>query len=143
LLIALPLLDAVVDRLLSRVQRRRRAARGALLAELAEMLHAEGDGRDLGQRQVGGDDGQPHARTELRRHQQAESAQFPQARVNSDGHTQHTVVAVDVGASLEFRLTRRWLVAGSVDPLRSCEALTTQLPTRYQFGLDLFWETRY
>ena len=49
----------------------------------------------------------------------------------------------DVGASLEFRLTRRWLVAGSVDPLRSCEALTTQLPTRYQFGLDLFWETRY
>jgi hypothetical protein len=49
----------------------------------------------------------------------------------------------DVGASLEFRLTRRWLAAGSVDPLRSCEALTTQLPTRYQFGLDLFWETRY
>jgi len=49
----------------------------------------------------------------------------------------------DLGASLEFRLTRRWLVAGSVDPLRSCEALTTQLPTRYQFGLDLFWETRY
>ncbi len=49
----------------------------------------------------------------------------------------------EMGASLEFRLTRRWLVATSVEPLRGCETLTTPLPSRYQFGLDLFWETRY
>ncbi len=49
----------------------------------------------------------------------------------------------EVGASLEFRLSRQWLIAASVDPLRSCETLTTPLAASYQFGLDLFWEKSY
>jgi translocation and assembly module TamB len=51
--------------------------------------------------------------------------------------------AVDLGASLEFRLSRRWLVAASVDPHRRCESFAAETTTRYQFGLDLFWETSY
>jgi translocation and assembly module TamB len=50
---------------------------------------------------------------------------------------------LDIGASLEFRLTQRWLIAASVDPLRSCESLTQTLAQRYQFGLDVLWEKRY
>jgi translocation and assembly module TamB len=50
---------------------------------------------------------------------------------------------LDIGASLEFRLTQRWLVAASVDPLRSCESLTNTIAQRYQFGLDFLWEKRY
>ncbi len=49
----------------------------------------------------------------------------------------------NLGASLEFRLSRRWLLAASADPRGSCEALTTPLAGRYQLGFDLFWETSY
>jgi len=49
----------------------------------------------------------------------------------------------NLGASLEFSLSRRWLLSASLDPVRSCEVLTTQLPVLYQFGLDAFWETSY
>jgi translocation and assembly module TamB len=47
-----------------------------------------------------------------------------------------------VGASLEFRLTRRWLFAASADPVRGCDQFTTTGAT-YQFGLDLLWEKSY
>jgi hypothetical protein len=48
-----------------------------------------------------------------------------------------------VGASLEFRLSRHWLIAASVDPLFSCEAPTAPSAGNYQFGADLFWEKSY
>jgi hypothetical protein len=48
-----------------------------------------------------------------------------------------------VGASLEFRLSRHWLVAASVDPLFSCENPTAPSAANYQFGADLFWEKSY
>ena len=48
-----------------------------------------------------------------------------------------------VGASLEFRLSRSWLVAASVDPLVSCETATAPTAATYQFGGDLFWEKSY
>lgn len=47
------------------------------------------------------------------------------------------------GASLEFSLSRRWLVSASLEPVRSCEVLTAPLSGLYQFGLDVFWETSY
>jgi hypothetical protein len=48
-----------------------------------------------------------------------------------------------VGASLEFRLSRSWLVAASVDPLVSCESTAARTAGTYQFGADLFWEKSY
>jgi hypothetical protein len=48
-----------------------------------------------------------------------------------------------IGASLEFRLSRQWLVAASVDPLTSCENPSAQSAVNYQFGADLFWEKHY
>ncbi|MDH3455241.1 MAG: translocation/assembly module TamB domain-containing protein [Gemmatimonadota bacterium] len=48
-----------------------------------------------------------------------------------------------VGAGLEFRLNKQWLVSASVDPLRSCEIGSTSSVASYQFGADLFWEKRY
>lgn len=47
------------------------------------------------------------------------------------------------GASLEFWMSRRWLVSASFDPVRGCETLTTPLAVTYQLGLDVFWETSY
>ncbi len=47
------------------------------------------------------------------------------------------------GASLEFRLTRAWLLAASIDPTRSCETFGGPANIRHQFGIDLFWETSY
>jgi hypothetical protein len=49
----------------------------------------------------------------------------------------------NVGASLEFRLSRYWFLAASLDPHRSCAILTSPLTATYQFGLDLYWEKRY
>jgi autotransporter translocation and assembly factor TamB len=49
----------------------------------------------------------------------------------------------DLGGSLEFWMSRRWLVAASFDPVRGCETLTAPLAVRYQLGLDVFWETNY
>jgi len=48
-----------------------------------------------------------------------------------------------VGASLEFRLSRQWLIAASVDPLFNCENPTAPSAGTYQFGGDLFWEKKY
>jgi translocation and assembly module TamB len=48
-----------------------------------------------------------------------------------------------MGASLEFRLTRNWLVAAGVDPRLACGVLTPTITTNYEFGLDLYWEKRY
>jgi autotransporter translocation and assembly factor TamB len=48
-----------------------------------------------------------------------------------------------VGAGLEFRLNRQWLVSASVDPIRSCEIGTAWTAPNYQFGADLFWEKRF
>lgn len=47
----------------------------------------------------------------------------------------------DFGASLEFRLSRQWLLSMSVDPARGCETVGQQ--NKYQFGFDLFWEKRF
>jgi autotransporter translocation and assembly factor TamB len=49
----------------------------------------------------------------------------------------------NIGASLEFRLSREWLFATSVDPSRSCEVRAGSARDRYQFGLDLFWERSF
>jgi translocation and assembly module TamB len=49
----------------------------------------------------------------------------------------------NLGASLEFSLSRRWLISASVDPVRSCGVLTTPIGGIYQFGVDVFWETSY
>ncbi len=48
----------------------------------------------------------------------------------------------NLGASLEFRLSRKWLVAASVDPLRPCDTRTVDA-TSYQLGVDLFWNKSY
>lgn len=53
-----------------------------------------------------------------------------------------TFSAEDVGASLEFRLTRHWLFAASADPLRACGSQSSR-DVAYQFGLELFWEKSY
>lgn len=50
---------------------------------------------------------------------------------------------LDVGASLEFRLSREWLLATSVDPSRSCEVRTGSARDRYQFGFDFIWERAF
>jgi hypothetical protein len=49
----------------------------------------------------------------------------------------------NVGASLEFRLSRQWLFATSVDPSRGCEVLARSARDLYQFGLDFFWEKSF
>jgi translocation and assembly module TamB len=49
-----------------------------------------------------------------------------------------------VGASLEYRLSREWMLLLSGDPVQSCSAFSTQrFAEKYQLGLDLFWEKRY
>lgn len=47
----------------------------------------------------------------------------------------------NLGASLEFRLSRKWLVAASVDPLRPCDA--QNVDATHQLGFDLFWNKSY
>ncbi len=54
---------------------------------------------------------------------------------------QSVVSLENLGASLEFRLSRRWLVAASVDPLRICDV--SGEAGQLQLGFDLFWEKRY
>jgi len=50
----------------------------------------------------------------------------------------------NVGASVEYRIGRDWLVALSGDPVRSCAvARSHALRLKYQFGADIFWEKRY
>jgi len=52
--------------------------------------------------------------------------------------------ALRVGASLEYRLSREWMVLLSGDPVQSCSAFSAPgFAERYQLGLDLFWEKRY
>jgi autotransporter translocation and assembly factor TamB len=48
-----------------------------------------------------------------------------------------------IGINLETRLSKKWGVATSVDPVQSCEAVMSGTAARpYQFGIDLFWEKR-
>ncbi|HEX9693215.1 MAG TPA: translocation/assembly module TamB domain-containing protein [Gemmatimonadales bacterium] len=49
----------------------------------------------------------------------------------------------DIGASLEYRLSGRWMLAASIDPARRCQSFASETTLRYQFGLDVFWEIRY
>ncbi len=51
----------------------------------------------------------------------------------------------NLGASLEYRLTREWRIQASAEPVGSCQAAPTAtlLPRRYQFGGDLRWEREY
>lgn len=51
-----------------------------------------------------------------------------------------------LGASLEWRFSRRWRSSVSLEPVEACE-LSTQADvldaTRYQIGVDLLWEKEY
>jgi translocation and assembly module TamB len=51
----------------------------------------------------------------------------------------------NLGASLEYRLSREFKLKASAEPVGSCQANTasTLLPRRYQFGTDLLWEREY
>ncbi len=51
----------------------------------------------------------------------------------------------NLGASLEYRLTREFRLKASAEPVGTCQATTasTLLPRRYQFGTDLLWEREY
>ncbi len=55
---------------------------------------------------------------------------------------EQTFSAQNVGASLEFRLSRQWLFAASADPIQACDGFSTS-QVRYQFGLDFLWEKSY
>ncbi len=48
----------------------------------------------------------------------------------------------NIGASLEFRLTRDWLIAASADPAQACAVPGTG-DTSWRLGFDLFWDKRY
>ena len=51
---------------------------------------------------------------------------------------------VNLGASLEFRVSREWRVAASIDPARTCGVLAGQpVTTNRQAGVDLLWEKSY
>jgi len=64
----------------------------------------------------------------------------PSARI-CPGHA--LLNPADAGVSLEFRLSKEWRVASSVEPIRTCTN-TGALPTgSRQFGVDVFWEKNY
>lgn len=47
----------------------------------------------------------------------------------------------ELGVSIEFRLSRQWLLAGSRDPVGACAVGSQVLGgSRYQLGVDLLWE---
>jgi translocation and assembly module TamB len=53
-------------------------------------------------------------------------------------------VASTLGASLQFRISPEWRTEASFEPVRTCgTTASTTLSTRFQAGLDLFWEKRY
>ena len=47
------------------------------------------------------------------------------------------------GASLEYRFSREFLLAASLDPVRGCATTRQAGKYDYQIGADLFWEKRY
>ena len=50
----------------------------------------------------------------------------------------------NVGAGLEYRLSRDWLFSLSGDPVQSCAIARSHATTlKYQLGADIFWEKRY
>ena len=50
----------------------------------------------------------------------------------------------NVGAGLEYRLSRDWLFYLSGDPVQSCAIARSHATTlKYQLGADVFWEKRY
>jgi hypothetical protein len=54
------------------------------------------------------------------------------------------LVPDNLGASLEYRFSRQWRVAASMDPAGTCGptgARTTNAAR--QMGLDLFWERKF
>jgi hypothetical protein len=48
----------------------------------------------------------------------------------------------NVGASLEYRFSRQWLLSVSGDPAQSCQTFGTAT-LKYQLGADVFWEKSY
>jgi hypothetical protein len=53
-------------------------------------------------------------------------------------------VAGNVGAGVEYRLSRDWLFSLSGDPVQSCAIARSHATTlKYQLGADIFWEKRY
>ncbi|MEE8041789.1 MAG: translocation/assembly module TamB domain-containing protein, partial [Pseudomonadales bacterium] len=51
----------------------------------------------------------------------------------------------NVGASIEYRFSREWLLSLSGDPVLSCTlgGTSTGRFNKYQVGFDIFWEKRY
>lgn len=57
--------------------------------------------------------------------------------------TQQQLTYKNLGASLEFQMTKHWRISASADPLK-CEPLGGQgTSIGYQLGLDVLWERRY
>lgn len=57
--------------------------------------------------------------------------------------TQQQWTYKNLGASLEFQMTKHWRISASADPLK-CEPLGGQATSvGYQLGLDVLWERRY
>ena len=53
-------------------------------------------------------------------------------------------IAANVGAGVEYRLSRDWLLSLSGDPVQSCAIARSHATTlKYQLGADVFWEKRY
>jgi hypothetical protein len=48
-----------------------------------------------------------------------------------------------VGGTLEYRLSRRWTLEGSYEPIVSdCRSeRSSYVTTNYQAGIDLFWQS--
>lgn len=56
----------------------------------------------------------------------------------------HGLSSQALGASVEYRLTRRWSMEASVEPtVQECRQVGFQIrpPVPYQIGLDLFWQS--
>jgi translocation and assembly module TamB len=50
----------------------------------------------------------------------------------------------DIGASLEYRISRQWNFLVSGDPVQGCSPYANnRLVAKYQLGVDILWEKRY
>jgi len=50
----------------------------------------------------------------------------------------------DIGASLEYRISRQWNFLVSGDPVQGCSPYANnRLVAKYQLGVDFLWEKRY
>jgi hypothetical protein len=50
----------------------------------------------------------------------------------------------DIGASIEYRISRQWNFLVSGDPVQGCSPYANnRLVAKYQLGVDILWEKRY